>query len=320
MTTRRPVSWFLTERGRSFSFSVVTGSAIALTVVKFAPHTFLLEKYKEFVHYYRDSKPVELPKELRDRCQQCIDILQLPDAHRKLVTPFTAFGFDMFHAGSLKSKFGAAVGVPVNFTYKSFDDIQNDDIQVNMKKVNWESETGKKLADALLLPEKVQQFAICREILMTQNSKVIFESVYPFICLFFAYNSSTYLNKRLNLYSAPTMLRGTMYSLIGIFSLGLYFLMKDMTEVHYETRTDKTLCDLGPDFVESGVIFYDKLLKRNQALRELMGKEGEKKYTKLGNENYGIRHPRLALVHRKQFFEEKLKEIRNDNVDITLEN
>lgn len=105
----------------------------------------------------------------------------------------------------------------------------------------------------------------------------------------------------------PTATRGILYSIVGLFSLGSYFLMKDMTEVYYETKADKKLCELGLDFIESGVIFYDKLLQRNQALRELMGSEGERKYSKLGNENYFLRQPRLAIVHRKQFFEERLK-------------
>lgn len=144
---------------------------------------------------------------------------------------------------------------------------------------------------------------------MTQNNKVIYESAYPFVCLFFAYNASLYLNKRLNLYMAPPLARGVLYSIIGMFSTGVYFLMKDMTEVHYESDTDKRLCELGPEYVEYGKIFYEKILQRNQALRELMGSEGEKKYSKLGNENFGIRQPRIALIHRKQFFENKLKEL-----------
>lgn len=115
----------------------------------------------------------------------------------------------------------------------------------------------------------------------------------------------------------PTVTRGILYTIVGLFSLGTYFLMKDMTEVYYETEVDKKLCELGPDFIESGVIFYDKLLQRNQALRELMGSEGERKYSKLGNENYFLRQPRLALVHRKQYFEERLNVAKKncENID-----
>lgn len=190
---------------------------------------------------------------------------------------------------------------------------------MNQKKVDWNSDAGQKLSNALILPEKLQQFAICREILMTQNNKVIFESVYPFTCIFAAYNICTYLNRRINLYAGPLSLRAILYSMVGMFTTGTYFLMKDMTEVYYETDVDKKLCELGEDFIESGVIFYQKILERNQALRELMGKEGESKYSKLGNENFGLRQPRLALMHRKQFFEEKLKEIKNSKVKNTEE-
>lgn len=186
---------------------------------------------------------------------------------------------------------------------------------MNQKKVDWNTEAGKKLSNALILPENVQQFAICREILMTQNNKFIFDSVYPFSCIFMAYNLTTHLNRRLNLYAGPVSLRAVLYTMVGLFATGTYFLMKDMTEVYYETEVDKKLCDLGPHFIESGVIFYQKILERNQALRELMGREGENKYSKLGNENFGLRQPRLALIHRKQFFEEQLRNVKNDKED-----
>jgi hypothetical protein len=186
---------------------------------------------------------------------------------------------------------------------------------VNQKKVDFTSETGKMLGNALLLPEKVQEFAICREILMTQNNKYIYEATYPFTCVFLSYNLAQYINRRLNLYLAPLSVRGILYSIIGLFGLGSYFLMKDMTEVHYETNVDEKLCQLGPDFIESGVIFYDKILQRNQALRELMGKEGENKYSKLGNENFFIRQPRTVLTHRKQYFKERFESLQNANED-----
>lgn len=194
-------------------------------------------------------------------------------------------------------------------------------LQVNQKSVDWNSEVGQKLADALILPEKVQQFAICREILMTQNNKYIYDSVYPFSCVFFCYTFCQSINRKMNLYAGPLSLRLVLYTLTSLFGVGTYFLMKDMTEVYYETEVDKKLAEV-PDFVESGLIFYEKILQRNQALRELMGKEGQNKYSKFGNENFGIRQPRLALMHRKQFFEEKLKEsqLKQEEDEVEIEN
>lgn len=315
MTTIRPVSWFLTEAGRRFSFIVIAGTGVTCTVMRYAPNTLLLEKYKDFVHNYNNGKPVELNNDLQSRVSKCLDILKISDVQRKLIAPFSVFGYDMFHAGSINSRFGVAIGIPVNFNYKSLQDIEKDDIKVNQKNVDWTSETGEKLADALILPEKVQEFAICREILMTHNNKIIFDSAYPFVTIFMIYNIAQSLNKKMDFYNRPIMLRVILYTILGVFGAGLYFLMKDMTEVHYETETDRKLCELGLEYIESGKMFYEKLLKRNQALRELMGREGEQKYSIYGNENFGIRQPRLALVHRKQFFEDKLKELSGTQAD-----
>ncbi|CAG9785693.1 unnamed protein product [Diatraea saccharalis] len=317
MSVKRPVSWFLSDTGRKFSFALITGTGLALTAARFAPHSILLNKYKDIVHHYSNGKPVELPKELQERYEYCLNLINLNDVHKKLISPFSVFGYDLFYAGSTNSRFGAVIGIPVNFTYKTLQDLEKDNIQVNQKGVDWTSEIGQKLANALILPEKVQQFAICREILMTQNNKFIYESTYPFACLFLVYNMAHYINNKLNLYKGPVSLRFTLYTILGLFGLGTYLLMKDMTEVYYETEVDRKLCELGPEYIESGIIFYDKLLQRNQALRELMGKEGERKYSKLGNENFFLRQPRMALMHRKQFFEEQLRNKQNETHDIS---
>lgn len=66
---------------------------------------------------------------------------------------------------------------------------------------------------------------------------------------------------------------------------------------------------------EAGVRFYDKILKKNIACRELTGDLSE--YTANGNENFMFRHKRQPLVHRKKFFEDKLKEL--DEKDSTEE-
>ncbi|CAH2076407.1 unnamed protein product, partial [Iphiclides podalirius] len=118
------------------------------------PQTFFLDKYKNVVHYYKHGLPAELSEELSSRCEKCLDLLKLTNAHRKLIQPFSVYGYDLFHAGSTSSKFGVAIGVPVNFAYKTLDDFEKDNVQVNQKKVNLETEVGQKLAEALILPEK----------------------------------------------------------------------------------------------------------------------------------------------------------------------
>jgi hypothetical protein len=77
-----------------------------------------------------------------------------------------------------------------------------------------------------------------------------------------------------------------MYAMVSTFCFGLYSMLTDFTTAYYETSTDKKLATLGPDVVDAGVRFYDKLLKKNMALRELMQ---DNTYTARGNVNYLIR-------------------------------
>lgn len=75
----------------------------------------------------------------------------------------------------------------------------------------------------------------------------------------------------------------------------------------YDEETDRKMASLGRTFIEAGIRFYDKILKKNIACRELTGDDSE--YTALGNENFLFRQKRLPLTSRKSFFEEKLKEL-----------
>lgn len=306
MNRKHVVSWFLTETGRTFSFGCICALGIGFTSTKYLPHTIFLEKYKEFVYNYKNGQKVELSAELEKKFNECIDILKFSDLQKKYIKPFPVFGLDLFHAGSTSSRFGAVVGIPVNFTYKSLEDIDKENLQVNLKQVDWSSEIGQQLANALILPEEVQKFALCREILATNNNKIIFDGAYPVLVVTLIYALSQYINRRLRLYEGPPALRGILYCLVGMFGTGFYFLMKDLTEIQYETAVDKQLAELGPEFVQSGTVFYDKMLNRNKALRELMGNEGQNKYSVLGNENFFLRHRRIPLMHRKAFFENKL--------------
>lgn len=146
------------------------------------------------------------------------------------------------------------------------------------------------------------------------------------------YTIGTYLNLRMNLLAGPfsvsysniqTMrtcnkqqifvsfqLRLVMYTILGLFGVGSWSFMKDFNQVSYDTEIDKKLCSLGPQFVEAGASYYGKLLKKNMALRELIG---DNTYTARGNVNYFIRQKSLPLTVHKSYFEEKLQELRQNS-------
>lgn len=77
---------------------------------------------------------VPLNKQLIDRFYKTIEILNTESkdlAEGRLIhKPFHVYGFDMFSAGSIHSKWGSIIGIPGHFAYKSVDDIQKNKIKV----------------------------------------------------------------------------------------------------------------------------------------------------------------------------------------------
>lgn len=178
-----------------------------------------------------------------------------------------------------------------------------------MKPVKWNTPAGEQLAESLILPERLQIFGICRELLSVKNYQFYFNSVYSFTSVFFVYAISKATNEKFNLYIKPKIVRSVFYTLYGLFSLGIYCLAKDVTQLSVENEADTQLCELGPEFVKDGIAFYDNILKRNIALRELLGEKGESLYTGNGNDVFYFRQKTTPITERKKFFEEKLKEL-----------
>lgn len=76
--------------------------------------------------------------------------------------------------------------------------------------------------------------------------------------------------------------------------------------MQFDAGVDKELCDVGPEFMDAGVRFYDKLLRKNIAIRNLIG---DQCYTAKGNEHSLLRQKTLPLTIRKSYFEMRLDEL-----------
>ncbi|PNF25346.1 hypothetical protein B7P43_G10935 [Cryptotermes secundus] len=165
----------------------------------------------------------------------------------------------------------------------------------------------------MVLSEEAQKFAIGREIAYAQTLYVYMNSAFPAIVIISMYAFTTNCNNRLGLFGKPFALRAILYSLVGLFGFGSWAFMKDFTTVHYETQVDKEMCALGESYIKGGIEFYSKLLKRNIALRKLMGKKGEKLYTATGNDQYMMRQLHQPLTLRKEYCELQLQEFKKQH-------
>lgn len=160
-----------------------------------------------------------------------------------------------------------------------------------------------------MLTESAQLFAIAREVLYLKSLKVLFDTCYATAAFIFTYGVAQKINTKYNLYAKPFSLRCLMYGFVGMFGFGLYGFLTDFTQIYYDRYVDRTLCEKNPLFIEGGREFYDKMLQRNRALRKLMGPLGEKYYSIMGNERFFIRQKRLPVLTRRDFYDQKLKEM-----------
>ncbi|XP_049542441.1 transmembrane protein 177 [Anopheles darlingi] len=305
MKSARKISFFLTETGRQVVFYGATTVAIGLFVGHYCPQTLCISYYKDFIQAYKDGEERKLSEKLQYRYRRAISLLNLNEFEKKFITPFAVYGFDVFNVGSFKSRFGAYVGIPTNYEYDSVDQIDRTDIKIRNQPIDWESEGGKTLEQALVLTEDEQVFGIAREMLTMRTHKPLIQSIIPTVTWIFTYSLGSQLNERCNFYARPRSLRFALYTICGLFGFGLYSFSTDMTEIYYETDVDKQMARLGADVVDAGARFYDKVLKKNVAIRQLTGDDY---YTVKGNVNYLLRQKSAPLTLRKEFFQKGYKD------------
>jgi len=215
-------------------------------------------------------------------------------------------GFDLYSIGSTKFRDGSLVGIPVNYTYTASDEIPRTEITVRgYDQVDWSSTAGKLLQEGLILSEPEQIFGMCREILELKSHKVLFNSLYPVGSILLYYSITSTVNTKNQLFKRPLSLRLVMYSIVGLFSIGMYFFVKDFTQVALDKYVDQTLADLGHNFLVSGLGFYDKILKKNMAIKHLTNTS---ELTAMGNANSYFRTKTIPLTDRKIYFQKRIKE------------
>lgn len=222
---------------------------------------------------------------------------------------FTVTGFDVFHAGSKYSVYGSYIGVPINFDYKKPEDVPTSEVKLNGEAVDWTLSAKEKFKEALVLTEDEQDFALMREILQTRTFQLPVQCMLPAIATFGAYALSHTINNKLKLFQRPRSMRMMQYFLVSTFMFGNYCFMKDLTACKYDANVDKQLAEMGEKWIKAGIGFYDKILKKNLALRELTGDNS--KYSSTGNVNFLVRQKTMPLTERKKFFEKRLKELKD---------
>lgn len=298
---KRP-TYFVSKNRKTLVTILAGTTTIGLFLVNYVPHTFGLDQYRAFVQCNRNGEAVPVSSKVIERLNKAKDLLQFSSLEKDLIKPFTVFGFDIFAAGSTKSKCGGVIGIPSNYQIDNVDDLKKETICYQGNKIDWDSTAGKLLEEALILNEDEQIFGMCKALLQVQNYNYLLNSVFPTISFFMVYSVGNYLNSSLGLLSKPFSLRLCMYTILGLFGFGSWSFMKDYNQVTKDTEIDIKLSAMSPKMIEGGVGYYNKQLNKNIALREIANNNT---YTAKGNCNYFLRQKSLPLTLRKSYFEEK---------------
>ncbi|XP_065369912.1 transmembrane protein 177 [Calliphora vicina] len=299
------LNYFISRSGRKIMTILAGTTTAGLFLVNYVPHTFGLDRYKKIIQCYRNGQPLSLSPKQIELLNDAAKIIDIDISERYMLNPFSVFGFDLFSAGSTNSKFGAIIGIPFNYDIDNVADIQNCGVCYRGEKVNWNTESGKLLEDALVLTNDEKLFGLCQILLQLQTHHVLMNSLFPSVSFLTVYSIGHYLNQSLDLLRRPLILRMCLYFILGLFGLGSWSFMKDYNQVTCDAEIDKKLSSISPKLTEAGIAFYEKQLKKNIALKEI-GKDNS--FTAKGNINYFLRQKSLPLTVRKSFFENKYKE------------
>ncbi|KAF3695080.1 Transmembrane protein 177 [Channa argus] len=246
-------------------------------------HVFPDISYRQLYQAWYKGEPATLSEKLQDIFQQVLKDYGISSP--KNFSAFASFGFHPIGAGVPWLPAGGQIGIPANFnsTVDDSSGITNRTVLINGKAVDWNSDTGSALKDALVFSPEAQKFAIAREVARLQSGGPVMSAAVAPVCLGGVWVYSVVLKQVLGLHTGPALLRGA----VNVVALGLcavsYFLTSDAVNQWIDYSSDRSAAGVSIDYAKGGVEFYDKILSRNRTLRSLMGRKGEEMYAPNGN-------------------------------------
>jgi len=122
--------------------------------------------------------------------------------------------------------------------------------------------------------------------------------------LMMTYLLGSSISRRTGMMQRPLALRGMLYSLVAMFGGTLHVTVTDIKQHYRDNSSDLAAAKLGPQYAAGGILYYEKMLARNRALRRLNTESGDRLYTAYGNEKQTLRAPRVPLTERLEALRE----------------
>ncbi|XP_056146038.1 transmembrane protein 177 [Lampris incognitus] len=262
---------------------ILITSCSGVFAAKIFYHVFPDMSYRPLYQAWHKGQPAVLSDKLEDVFQQVLKDYGISSPSNYCA--FASFGFHPVGAGVPWLPAGSQIGIPANFnsTPDDMGGITNRSIFINGKTVDWDSDSGGALREALVFSPEAVKFSIAREVARLQSGGPLLSAGVAPVCLGGVWVYSIFLKQIFGLYAGPVLLRGA----VNILALGLgavsYFMASDAVSQWVDYRSDKRAAGVSQEYAKGGVEFYNKILWRNRTLRSLMGQKGEEMYAPSGN-------------------------------------
>ncbi|XP_015911556.1 transmembrane protein 177 isoform X2 [Parasteatoda tepidariorum] len=303
----RIISWLSTKNGKRFTAWSIGVSCFSTFGAVFVIHGPYKENVRELVQLHNRGKPKPLSDKVQGIVKEVLKDCKLKEDEKEKLKFFNVIGEDLFHLGGTNSPWGASIGLP--FFIEAAEDINFTALRLQQhESIDWIVE-GQDLIEALTIPDNAKKFVIMREIYACDIWDKLDNTLLIPVCIAFSALLSKRVNTWRNAFKKPLKSRLAVYALCYSVGFILYRLLKDPMKHIAEKKYDELAALTGPDYLEGGIEYYQHMLMRNKALRELLGKKGLKRYDENGNENYFILAPKLPTSKRVEL----LKKLKEDN-------
>lgn len=196
---------------------------------------------------------------------------------------------------------GCYVGVPFNTMYNSIEDVADDcdNLKITslaspswwwsgyfsgrgkLQDIQWGSELGVKLMETLVLSRDAKRFLIQK---LTHEGDVqlgiAFESgaylVPALLVGLINYNMKRWVNKRYGKFTKKPIMWPFYLStiMLGVFACDT---LRRAHRTRVELDADRDTAKMGDDYIRGGIEYYEKFLKRNRYINQLLTEAGRAK-------------------------------------------
>lgn len=176
--------------------------------------------------------------------------------------------------------------------------------------MNDNSEYGKKIIESLNFSESAKKYSIAKELCLTDNLRIFIKCIsFPIVLMPMYALGSTLLNA---LPANPFRVRALAFFLLCNMGLFVWILVRSAIDNFYQNDADKKVCNISEEYIRGGIEYYEKLMQRNLALRNIIP-GGDELYSEKGDDlGFFTIVQELPLSQRKKYLEYRLKNCKNE--------